>query len=549
MQRFSFSSPVEKPFDVIVVGGGVSGAAVAHQAAAQGLRVALFERNDFGSATSAVTSKLIHGGLRYLKNYEFALVRQSLRERRILGDIAANLVRPLRFVIPIYQGKLSSRLTLKAGMILYDLLAFDKQRVGDLKNALPSHQSCSTDEIRDLALCLDAKQITGGIAYYDYANVNPDRMTLAFLKTAQRNGAVLANYAVVDSLLRQGDRIVGVKVVDQLSQASAQVHAKYVVNCAGSWVDEIVHGTTKVQSRPRVRSEGVHLITSKLSFQCAVVLQMADGQHLMFLPWRGLTIVGPTDRAYHGHPSDYRPTRESLEELIRNINSHIPAEKMGGPFTRDDVVFHYGGLRPLVDTDPSEGTYSASRRHEIVDHQSRDGLSGLISVEGGKYTTSRGLAEQVLELIGKLSGWNVHRMDTSTMTLEGCVASGYEEFLTELLQRFGHEYRPETIAYYASNYGLEADNLLSLGLQLPDGKHLLTADGEIMAEIDYVLEGELVYTLSDLLLRRTGIGWMGQPPDLWMRKFAAKLGSRFNWSPEAQQQAIQGYIEDTYTLP
>lgn len=522
---------------------------MAHQAAAQGLRVALFEKSDFGSATSSATSKLIHGGLRYLKNMEFALVRQSLRERRILGNIAANLVNPLRFVIPTYNGKVSSRLMLRAGMTLYDLLSFDKQRVCDRKNILPSHQSCSALDVLELAPFLDVNRLTGGITYYDYASINPDRLTLAFLKTAQKNGAVLANYAKVEKLLKEGDRVVGVTVTDQLTQASTTVRAKWVVNCAGAWVDEVVRGEKEELRSPRQRSEGVHLITSKFRCHCAVGIQTIGGQHLLMMPWRGLTIVGPTDRAYYGQPSEYRTTRESLEELIENINAHVPAEKMGGAFSRRDILFHYGGLRPLVDSGEKGDTYKASRRHEIVNHLSRDGLAGLISVEGGKYTTSRGLAEQVLKLIGKLSQWNVHRSDTSRIPLSGCLDGKYHEFQQKLSQKFGKHYQPSTIDYYASNYGSEAVPILDQGLGMPDGMQLLTADGEIMAEVDYVLERELVFGLADLLLRRTGVGWMGQPTDNLMECFAAKLGTRLGWSREQRQQAIEHFINTAYTLP
>lgn len=549
MQRPQFQSLAATPFDLIIIGGGITGAALAHQAAAQQLNVALFEMNDFGSATSSATSKLIHGGLRYLKNKEFRLVRESLRERRTIGTIAPNLVEPLQFIIPAYGQSRASRMALKAGMVLYDLLSFDKRHVPELNNRLASHQTCSSQQMLSTAPILREEGLGSGVSFYDYANINPDRMTWAFLKTAVDNGAKIANYARVTQLERKANRISGVQVLDQCTGQSHTVHSSWVVNCTGAWVDEVLRHGNSVPPQHRTRSEGVHLITSKIPIRSAVVLQTESGEHLIFLPWRGLTIVGPTDRAFEGSPSEYRPSRASLDELIEKINRTIPAEKMGCKFTRQDILFHYGGLRPLIDVDSHEGTYSASRRYEIVDHQERDGLSGLISVEGGKYTTSRGLAEATLAVIAKRANWNVHRVDTRSYVLHCCRVGDTAKFLKSLLDRFGEHYPSRTIEYYARNYGLEAPQILELGLQKSDGRVELTSDGEIMAEVDYVLEEEMVITLSDLMLRRTGVGWMGRPPESLLQTAATKLGDQLNWTKQQRQQAIDDFVEQHYTLP
>lgn len=546
MKRIEAPELRDRSFDIIVIGGGITGVAVAHEAALLGRSVALLEMNDFGSATSAATSKLIHGGLRYLKNGELSLVRESLRERRILGDIAPNLVEPLRFLIPRYSRRFRKNLPLRLGMWLYDQLSYDKSKVVEPKNRLDRRAIFSAAQTLIHAPTLDPTSLQYAVSYFDYANVNPDRMTLAFLKTACDHGAVVANYSKVESLVFNGNRISGVQVTDRLSKTSYEIRGQWVVNCAGPWVDKVL-STSKSQANSLVRSEGVHLITSKFRFSDAVVLETGLGDHLMFLPWRGLTIIGPTDKPYAGDPNDYAPTAASIQELIDKVNSLLPAERMGSRFERQDILFHYGGLRPLVGLDQQQDSYSASRRYEITDHANH-GMPGLISVEGGKYTTSRGLAAQVLKLLSRQSGWPASGRDSSRYVLHPCRVGSYQAFVDELIGRYRSRFKLQTVYYYARNYGVEATQILDWAIENPDGREILTQDGEIMAEVDYVLQHELVYTLDDLLFRRTGIGWMGKPTDDILKKITQRLGQRLNWSMVDQQKAIDDCIGRRYTL-
>lgn len=546
MKRIEAPELRDRSFDIIVIGGGITGVAVAHEAALLGRSVALFEMNDFGSATSAATSKLIHGGLRYLKNGELSLVRESLRERRILGDIAPNLVEPLRFLIPRYSRRFRKNLPLRLGMWLYDQLSYDKSKVVEPKNRLERRAIFSAAQTLINAPTLDPTSLQYAVSYFDYANVNPDRMTLAFLKTACDHGAVVANYSKVESLVFNGNRISGVQVTDRMAKRSYETRGQWVVNCAGPWVDKVL-STSKSQANSLVRSEGVHLITSKFRFSDAVVLETGLGDHLMFLPWRGLTIIGPTDKPYAGDPNDYAPTAASIQELIDKVNSLLPAERMGSRFERQDILFHYGGLRPLVGLDQQKDSYSASRRYEITDH-AKHGMPGLISVEGGKYTTSRGLAAQVLKLLSRQSGWPASGRDSSRYVLHPCRVGSYQAFVDELIGRYRSRFKSQTVYYYARNYGVEATQILDWAIENPDGSEILTQDGEIMAEVDYVLQHELVYTLDDLLFRRTGIGWMGKPTDEILKKITQRLGQRLNWSMVDQQKAMDDCVGRRYTL-
>ncbi len=548
MKRLDFASLSQNSLDVVVIGGGITGTAVAHQAGLLGRSVALFEMNDFGGATSCATSKLIHGGLRYLKNLELGLVRESLRERRILGDIAPNLVEPLRFLIPNYRSRLNNW-SLRLGLTLYDALAFDRARVVEPKNRLAGHATCSVAEMIEQAPMLDSHGLRPGLSYFDYANINPDRMTLAFLKTAAGHGAHLANYAQVSGLLRRENAIQGVQVTDRLTGQTHSIRSTWVINCAGPWVDSVLKLARPETQIKHTRSEGVHILTSKIQVREAIGLQTRQGDHLLFLPWRGLTIIGPTDKLYEGDPARYAPTAASIDEIIDKINSHIPAARMGGSFSRRDVLYHYGGLRPLVGIDPSGDSYSASRRYEVVDHGRQHGLTGLISVEGGKYTTSRGLAEHVLKQMSSQSNWPGSDQDSSRYVLHPCRIGPFADFLAKLQSQYSNHYSADTILYYAKNYGAEANSVLDQGTKSDDGKNRLTADGEILAEVDYVLEHEMVYNLEDLLFRRTGIGWMGQPSADVMQQITSKLSAKLNWSHAQRQSAIEALNRRHYTVP
>ena len=444
---------------------------------------------------------------------------------------------------------MTQTLLLRAGMWLYDGLSFDKSRVVEVKNRLAGHRLYTAAEVQRRVPLLQSAQLRGGVCYFDYANVNPDRMTLAFLGAAQDNGVQLANYAKVTRLLRRENAIHGVEVLDQITQRQCVFKAPWTVNCAGPWVAQVVGGALGTPPPRQVRSEGVHLITNKFRCDAAVVLPTREGEHLMLLPWRGLTIIGPTDRAYIGDVDHYAASRESVDELIDRMNSYIPAEAMGGRFGRQDILFHYGGLRPLVGDHLAGDTYRASRRYEIIDHGRRDGLAGLISVAGGKYTTSRGLAERTLAHIAPIAGWQVNRQDSARFVLPACRVGDFDAFLGRLAAEYGSHYPSSTIEYYARNFGVEAEQVLSLGLQTDEGTRQVTADGEILAEVDYVLERELVFEIDDLLLRRTGIGWMGRPPDKLLQLVADRLGDRRGWSLQQRQHARDRYLERYCTLP
>jgi glycerol-3-phosphate dehydrogenase len=502
-----FNKTTTGHFDVIVIGGGITGVSVAYEAASRGLSVALFEKGDFGQATSAATSKLIHGGLRYLKNLEFGLVRESLTERRVWQNIAPNFVYPIPFMVPTYNNLKSNKFILFMGMFLYDILSFDKGWTWDKSKKLPLHKTIGSKRTLDLEQCINTKGLTGSSIYYDCQSINPERLTLAVLKSAITHGAKVANYAKVCSFVRDNGNVLGVNVLDSKTGIEHTYTANVTINCAGPWADIVLKSACANDSNHSIRrSEGIHIITKKLCNTHSVTMMTKNRRHVMLMPWRGYSLIGTTDKEYTGNPDDYKVTKESIQELINDLNENYGCEKI----SYDDVVFAYGGLRPLVD-DQTEGSYDSSRKYEIFDN-AKEGLNGLLTVEGGKYTTSRKLACQAMSRVEKKLGKKINKSATRKHYLSGCEIKDMNQFLLDLHKLYPN-FSPQTIDYIGKNYGQECHNVFRLAENENHLSQVVSKDGEILAEVAYGIQNEMALSLTDIFFRRTGIGTLGYPGD------------------------------------
>jgi len=516
-----------RPFDLIVVGGGITGACVAYDAARRGLRAALLEKKDFGWATSAATSKMIHGGLRYLANLEIGLVRESLRERRILENIAPNFVYPLPFLVPTYEDMKSNKWLIETGMLLYDILSFDKGRTWDKAKKIPGHHFLSREEALSEEPNLRGEKLTGASIYYDCQSIFPERLTLSFVKSAVKHGAQVANRAEVTGFLYGKDStITGVKVLDRTGGKEVAIEGKLTVNCGGPWADIILRDAERGRSSRTInRSEGIHLITRPLVKEYALALMTPAGRHMFLIPWRGHTLIGTTDKEYEGDPDAYTVTRESIEDFLREINECYGDGRLG----YGDVLSAYGGLRPLVE-DQVEGTYESSRKYEIYDNK-KDGFDGLITVEGGKYTTSRRLAEKLLDTAQKKLGQKPKDALTDQEYLYGCEIEDMGAFLAEIREK-NPGFDPLTIEYLGKNYGTEYKEVLTIAQEGEGLSEPVTSDGEILAEVVYAARSEMVHSLKDILFRRTGLGTLGDPGEDVLTRVGEIAATELGWSEE-----------------
>ncbi len=545
MERFTegMADRPEPVYDLLVIGGGITGAAVAYDAARRGLTVALVEKQDFGCATSAATSKLIHGGFRYLANLQFGVVRESLRERRILEDIAPNFVYPLPCVLTAYgNGKFDRPAALRVGMGLYDLLSFDKKRTRDPAKALPSHRMVDAEEAAHLEPVIKPNGLLGAALYWDCQNIDPERLSLAFIRSAVKHGAQVANYARVEHFLVEEGRVQGAVVRDMLTNRTVEVKAALTVNSAGPWADLLLGLLPGRASGKKLRrSEGIHLVVKKRVDRHLVGGVGRTGSHFFMIPWRGHTLVGITDTEYLGDPDDYRVTRTAMEALLDGVNSAFVAE----PIVPADVVHVFGGLRPLVD-DGTEKVRDASRRHEVHDN-GKDGFEGLLTVTGGKFTTSRHLADAVLKRVGSKLGRKLTPCSTADERLAGCEMDDVEAFV-EGAKLANPGIAPHTIDWLARHYGTDYPAVLELGRTDSTLLAPLDADGEIAAQALYAVHAEMARTLADVVLRRTGFGTLGWPGDQVIGQIAEVTARALGWDQaRTEREVLQ--VRTLLTLP
>ncbi|TGL07137.1 glycerol-3-phosphate dehydrogenase/oxidase [Leptospira bouyouniensis] len=513
LERF-IDSFQDESFDVTIIGGGITGATLAYEVASRGCSVCLVEKKDFGGATSAATGKLIHGGLRYLKQFEIGLVREALKERRNLSNIAPNLVYPYPMILP------KPGIIARLGLFVYDLLSFDKAWTWDRSKKIPNHRYLKRKELLKQKL----GDYEDAAYFYDAICLSPERLTLSFLKSAVLYGAKVSNYSEVKELLWDGDTVVGIQVTDTLSKKDYKIHSKVTINASGPWTQDVLAKSKKTEVPfPKKRSEGIYLITKQVT--PIMTLFVGEKGHFSFAPWRGHSMIGPTEKSYFGKVEDWKLTKESISEFIEYINetSHLKIK-----LKKEDVIAAYGGLRPLAEA--SDDTYSASRRSELYDHE-KDGIRGLITAAGGKYTTSRHFAETIFKSIQKKLKQKFKPSISAKQHLYGSHIIGIEDFISKAKEKH-KEFSESTIDYLVRHYGVDYETILALVEENPKWGTVLSVDGEILAEVVFAIRYEMAKTLTDIFLRRTGLGTLGMLPKEKMDLVTETAGRELKFSQE-----------------
>lgn len=538
-----------KTYDLVIVGGGITGACVARDAVLRGLSVALVEKNDFAGATTAASSKLIHGGLRYLQNLELGLVRESLRERRIWSNVAPHMVYPITFLMPTTSRRIKDRLMKAIGMTLYDWLAYDRNRLDDPEKAIPKHKKLSRQETLAREPGLESPDLTGAMEFYDYQMYAPERLALECLLGAAANGAEVANYAEAVGFVKEDGRVTGVHVRDAATGAGeVTIKGRVVINAAGPWADILMGALSSgKKSRQLIRSKGIHLLTRALTHGDAIAVP-SENTHFFILPWRGYSILGTTDTVFEGEPDEIYVSEKDIVDFLCVINKGYP----GAQLLRSDVLYFYGGLRPIVDTtsrDVQEGkdekdgeseTYNASRGSEVFDHEKEEGLKGVITAIGGKWTTSRHLAEQVVDLaITKLDMPAVPCVTDATPTYGGDHVGRFAEF-KERAVAANDTIPAAVIENLAQNYGGRMDEVLALAEENPELlERLCDRYPDIAAEVVYAVRNEMALTVEDVLFRRTGLGTIGTPGDAGINRVADLMAKELSWDAAERSRQIE----------
>ena len=478
-------------FDVLVIGGGVTGAGAALDAASRGLRVALVEGRDLASGTSSRSSKLIHGGLRYLEQLDFKLVYEALRERDLLlSKLAPHLVKPVSFLYPLYK-KVVERPYVGAGLALYDAMEGTRRPV-------PLHRHLSARGARKRAPALSPGRLAGGMLYYD-AQVDDARYTLTVTRTAAAHGAVIATRASAVGLRRapDGGRVTGARVRDEESGRLLEVTAETVVICAGVWTD-LVHELAGVRAGYRVRmSKGVHIVVPRAAVDADTgMILRTEKSVLFFIPWGEHWIVGTTDTDFAGDRAEPAPTDEDLEYILGAANRVLTR-----PLTRPDVVAVYAGLRPLVDL--SEGNGSKPTTKLSREHAVDVPLPGLASIAGGKFTTYRLMARDVIDAVVPAIGREVPGSVTDQVPLLGADGlAAVQPAAGRLAEDYG--VTREAVEHMLGRYGTLATEVLALVRADPElAQPLAGGHPYLRAEVAYAVTYEAALHVEDVLVRRT----------------------------------------------
>lgn len=520
-------------FDLLVIGGGATGACVARDASLRGLRVALVERNDFACATSAHNSKLVHGGLRYLRNLELRLVRESLSERRIWQRIAPHLVRPLPFLVPLYGQDTIGRATLAAGLTLYDILSFDRGWLDDVDQRLPGHRWLDRKAASEREPVLARDDFGGAFLYYDAQMYAPERVALECLIDADAHGAAIANYVEAETLLVRNGRCEGASVRCGISKEQFDIRARATLVATGPWADLfLARALGKAVSHKLLRSKGIHLLVPAVTKENALTIA-AEGSHFFVLPWRNHTLLGTTDSSFKDNPDALAVSDSDIDSFLAFIGRHLPQAHL----ERNNVEFFYAGLRPLVD-DGSGNTYGASRRSELVDHTADDQISGLFSAIGGKWTTSRKLAQSAVDVITRKLNLRPDPSATATNRLPG---AGFQTFADFLKDQRSRDPIPQ-IDNLCHLYGSRLPELLALAREQSDLLAPLGPNGDIAAQVIFGVREEMALTLSDVVMRRTGIGQFGPPAPPVIEDASRLMASELKWSDDRRLLEINALM-------
>ena len=536
----SLSDLGSRRFDVLVVGGGITGVGVARDAALRGLSVALVERDDFASGTSSRSSRLVHGGLRYLEHGHLHLVFESSLERRRLLDLAPHLVRPLEFVWPVYEGARVPRWKLGAGLFLYDLLAL-------FRNVAP-HRRLDPDEVLAREPKLRAEDLTGGASYFDAAT-DDARLTLATALGAREAGATVANHAGVRRLLVTRGRTGGALVADTIGGGEVPVRARVVVNAAGPWSDEIRRLDEPRAAATLRGTKGVHVTVSRerLGNQHALtLLSPVDGRVMFLLPGDTHAVIGTTDTETDASPDDVRASRSDVDYLLQTANHFFPAAQL----TSEDVVCAWAGIRPLVagrfGADPS----AASREHEITVSE-----HGVVSVSGGKLTTYRAMSAEVVDVVERELGRTPRSSETAHVPLPGGDFDSFEQEVERALRALsgtplGISGAAERAEQLVRAYGSRWTSAWALTRDDASLAEPLTAElPYTRAEAAYAVSEEMAMTIADVLVRRTHVAFESRDHGRSIAPIAADIaGERLGWDPAARERAIAAYERETHRL-
>lgn len=532
----------EQTYDVVIIGGGISGAWLCLHCAQLGLKTALIEKQDYASQTSSSSSKLLHGGIRYLQQMQFSKVRESALERAEYLYAAPHLSNAVPFAVPTYRDFPRSKLFLNCGMLAYRVLCLGENRIiGSKEQFLPPVKSFSASQLNQVC-DLSNEPHTGGVVFYERHMLDSERMVLAIIQTAQKHNADAFNYVAAQDFIQDAGQVSGVFATDEITGEKLAIKSRLVINAAGPWIDNLNKALPKSDSAPKINgfAVGSHIVTRKLSdYAIALTTKLQSdtkidrgGRHVFIIPWRGFSLIGTSYNEVTSADGDITIQPEHVTQLLDAVNESFPSAQL----TRNDLVSGYSGLYPLQTDNIKRTVYQGTGEYQIIDHQTANGVNGLITALGAKYTTGRKLSALTIALIRKKLGV------TKALTRRKLQDSQYEslaEFSAAKIRQYSADYAPQTIEHLIMQYGSGIDAFLDRIADNPGWQNRLSDQHpDLVGQIVWAVEKEQAVSLHDVLFHRTSLGLLGIKEES-IRSAAEIMRDCLNWSNDELEQQVK----------
>ncbi len=541
----------EREFDVLIIGGGIYGATAARDASSRGLSVALVEKGDFGGATSMNSLKTVHGGLRYLQQLDFKRMRESIGERSTLLRIAPHLVEPLPFLIPTYGHGTKGREALALGLMINDIVGYDRNRGLDPSRHIPSGRMLSREECRSAIPGIDHRGLTGGALWHDCLMYSTERLLLSFLLSAEREGAVPANYAEALRFIIEGGKVLGAEVRDVLTGDTFVVRARVCLNMTGPWLDEVIGRAAGVKTRKRLfPSKAMNIVVGKLFDDRAVGLPSSHtyrvgtrrvktgSRYLFAIPWRGHTLIGTTHLYYDGTPDGFSVTEEDIGQFLEEVNGALPSLEFGP----EDVLFAYGGILPMTRESADRDRVDLVKHYRIHDHGKEDSLDGLVSVLGVKYTTARDVSKKAIDHVFRKLEYSPTASVSTRRPLAGGDIEHFDSFAADSRRLKPASMPEEVFDHLLRSHGTDYVRVLAL---IDTEKKPELAGGlkegcpVIPAQVLQAVREEMAVKLTDAVMRRTELGSTGYPGEQALRICAGIMAGELGWDPQRTDREME----------
>jgi len=549
------SSLSEQGFDVVIIGGGITGAWLSLHCALSGFKTALIEKADYASQTSSASSKMLHGGIRYLQQMQFDKVRESAMERAEFIYAAPHLSHAVPFVVPTYKDFKRSKFFLRCGMLAYQTLCLgENSLIGSDEQRMSGVKSIDAAELN--TICdLENEPHTGAMVFYERHMLDSERMVLAILQTAQKQGAQVHNYVSAQAFLGDKTQVSGVVARDELTGDEFSINAELVINAAGPWVDNLNSHLANADKAPSINSYalGSHIVTRQLSDHAIALTtkQQAGskidrgGRHVFLIPWRGYSLIGTSYDEIDSANAEIGLQSEHVDQLIDAINDAMPSAKL----SRADVISGYSGLYDYRTNNVKSTVYQGSGEYQVIDHSVSNQVDGLVTALGAKYTTGRKVSALTMKVVyNKLRGLGKQTASLSKLKLHGSDYQSYGDLLKVTLEEHQELYSRSTLKHLLMCYGSELPAFLARISDEPElQRSICSGQEDLFGQVVWGIECEQAMTLDDIIFGRTSLGLLGITDDE-LNAVATLMGAHLSWSDAElanQLQMIQDRLNKT----